>query len=469
MEEVARPCPGCLQRDRIIAELVQRVADLERRLDDQERAGKRQAAPFAKGPPKKRPKKPGRKPGEQHGQHAHRPPPPPEAIDEVLDAALPEVCPHCGGTLHEDDEVDEQFQTDLPTRPVRRKFRIHKGSCQSCGRRVRGRHRLQTSDATGAAQSQLGPNAQASIVYLNKRSGMSYGKIADYFQQANGIDLTASTATRIVLRTAAKLQSTYQEIQESLKRSEVIVPDETGWRNGGRLVWLHGWVGEQATGYVIDPHRSADALEKVIGLDYAGTLVHDGASTYDRFQEALHQGCVAHPLRRAHDLHERQRGRARRFPRQVIELFQEALGVRDAYRVGAFATAELPAAYEEYSDRLRRLTERRDGNTANDIFARHLNRYSHTWFVFLLDPKVPATNSLAEQALRTPIVNRKVFGGNRTAAGCQAQVITSSTIQTCQQQQRSAFGFIRDIVCGLAQSIFTALTGGSASQTFEPG
>src|ERR1019366_1547016 len=164
----------------------------------------------------------------------------------------------------------------------------------------------QTSDAVGAAQSQVGPNAQASIVYLNKRSGMSYGKIVDHLKEANGIDIKPSTATRIVLRTADKLQPVYQEIKESIKNSPFITPDETGWRKGGRLVWLHAWVGDQATCYVIDPRRSADALEKVIGLDYSGTLIRDGASSYDRFEDAIHQLCVAHPLRRAHIAVERQ-------------------------------------------------------------------------------------------------------------------------------------------------------------------
>jgi transposase len=75
-----------------------------------------------------------------------------------------------------------------------------------------------------------------------------------------------------------------------------------------------------------------------------------------------------------------------------------------------------------------------------------------------LEPGLPATNYLAELALRTPIVNRKVFGGNRTEAGCHAQVITSSTIQTCRQQKRSAFRFLRDAVCGLVKSIFNAVS-----------
>jgi transposase len=449
-----KPCPGCLERDRIIDALQRRVAELQKRLDEVERTGKRQAAPFSKDAPPSQPKKPGRKAGKKYGQHARRPPPPPEDIAETFEAPLPDACPDCGGQIAEDDDVDEQFQTDIPTQPVRRKFRIHKGQCQSCGRRVRGRHPLQTSDATGAAQSQIGPNAQASIVYLNKRSGMSYGKIADYLHEANGIHINPSTATRVVLRAADKLQPTYEDIRQSIKNSTVITPDETGWRQGGRPVWLHAWVGDQATCYVIDPHRSADALEKVIGLDYSGTLVHDGAASYDRFEEALHQGCVAHPLRRAHNLEQVQRGRARSLPRQVIDLFQEALALRDAYREAKVAPADRPAAYEQYCDRLRRLTQRPRTNAANDTFARHLYNYSHAWFLFLLDPEVPATNHQAEQALRTPIVNRKVFGGNRTDAGCRAQEITSSTIQTCKQQKQSAFAFLRNAACGLLQSIF---------------
>jgi transposase len=458
MDESARPCPGCNERDRAIDDLKKRVAELEKRLDESARAGKRQAAPFAKGSPQEQPKRPGRKAGAKHGTHGHRPPPPADQIDEVLEAPLPDACPHCGGEIAEDDDVDEQFQADIPVTPRRRKFRIHKGCCKRCQRRVRGRHPLQTSDATGAAASQIGPNAQAGIVYLNKRSGMSYGKIADYFKESSGLELKPSTCTRIVLRAADKLQPVYEEIQDSIKNSHAITPDETGWRLGGRPVWLHAWVGDRATCYAIDPHRSADALEKVIGIDYSGTLIHDGASSYERFRRALHQQCVAHPLRRAHDLENDQNGSAREFPRKVIDLLQGALDIRDAFHDGELSCADLDGAYTNHIARLQRLTQGRDGGEVNDVFARHLRRHAADWFLFLLDPDQPATNYLAEQALRTPIVNRKVFGGNRTEAGCQAQAIASSTIQTCRQQKRSAFAFLREAMCNLAQSIFTAVT-----------
>lgn len=52
----AGTCAGCAARDRRIAELEGRVAALEAKLGEAARAGKRQAAPFSKGPPKADPK-----------------------------------------------------------------------------------------------------------------------------------------------------------------------------------------------------------------------------------------------------------------------------------------------------------------------------------------------------------------------------------------------------------------------------
>jgi TolA-binding protein len=84
-----------LRRDN---ERLQRDLEQARAQRDQaQRQAKRQAAPFAKGPAKSQPKRPGRKAGPGHGRHGHRLPPLPEQIDQVLEAPLPEACPHCGG------------------------------------------------------------------------------------------------------------------------------------------------------------------------------------------------------------------------------------------------------------------------------------------------------------------------------------------------------------------------------------
>src|SRR5881394_2530968 len=130
MDEPA--CPGCRELLRRVAELEARVAELTRKLDDALRAGKRQAAPFRKGSPKPDPKAPGRKSGDAHGTHGHRPPPL-EPSAECHEARLPDACPHCRGRLVETGTA-EQFQTEIPRTPLVRKFHVHIGRCDSCGK-----------------------------------------------------------------------------------------------------------------------------------------------------------------------------------------------------------------------------------------------------------------------------------------------------------------------------------------------
>jgi transposase len=443
------------ERDRLIDQLHQSLRDLQQRLDAAQRSAKRQAAPFSKGSPKDNPQKPGRKRGAKHGKHGHRPPPPPP-VDETLEAALPEQCPACGGPLVE-THLDEQFQTEIPRRPIYRKFTIHCGTCAQCGQRCRGRHPLQTSDATGAAQSQLGPDAQAAIVYLNKHAGLSHGKIADAFDKFFAIDVTRGACAQIVLRAGRRLQPVYEQIQQRLPAATHLTPDETGWRVGGHPAWLHGWVGDDGTTcYVIDPRRSGDVLAEVIGWDWSGTMTHDGCPSYDRFQEATHQQCVDHVLRRARKLAEVQTGAARVFPHQVIDLFQGALAVRDQFLEKQIDQASMETGHERYVQELLDLTERPRINEANETLAKHLYGHGEQWFMFLLDATIPATNHRAEQALKGPIVNRKVWGGNRTEAGAEAQVVTSSVLQTCKNKAIDAFAFISNAFCGVLGNLFAS-------------
>jgi len=437
-----------------VAQLQQTVAELLKRIEELERSAKRQAAPFSKGEPKKNPKKPGRKSDEAHGKHGHREPPPAAQVDETLDAPLPEQCPGCGGDVVE-DHLDQQFQTEIPRQPIIRKFTIHCGHCQKCGKHLRGTHPLQTSNATGAAQSQLGGDAQAAIVDLNKRAGMSHGKIADTFKSVFGITLTRGACAQVVLRAGRRLQPVYEQIKERIKNAQHLTPDETGWRIGGHPAWLHGWVaGDGTTCYAIDPQRSADVLEKLIGIDWSGSMTHDGFSSYERFENVAHQQCVDHALRRARGLLDKHTGAAKIFPRQVIDLLTGSLQLRDRFAEAKANDDRRGRAYEDYVQRLRDLTERPRLNVPNERFAKHLYNHAPSWFLFLVDPTIPATNHRAEQALKTPIVNRKVWGGNRTTAGGEAQVIVGSVLQTCKKKTINAFAYFGNAFRGILGKLF---------------
>jgi transposase len=416
-------------------------ARLTSQLEQAQRAGKRQAAPFRKGPPKPNPKTPGRKAGPAHGRHGHRPPPAPDQIHETLEAALPDACPGCGGPLVE-TALSQQYQTEIPRQPLRRQFNVHIGHCQQCGQRVQGRHPLQTSDALGAAASQLGPDGQAAIALLNKQAGLSHGKISACLDSLFGIDLSRGASVQIVLRAGERLQPAYQEIVQATQAAEQLVVDETGWRLAGQPAWLHVWVSDRATCYAVDRQRSADALEEVIGLDWDGTLIHDGFASYDRFTSALHQQCLAHVLRRARDLLAEARAGAVRFPRQVIGLFTAAIHLHNEYRAGRVATAVWECARDLFEERLLALVNVERVVPAYATLSAHLDKHFASWFSFLTDARLPATNWAAEQAIRPAVVNRKVWGGNRTASGATAQGIVTSVLQTCKQQALSALDFI---------------------------
>src|SRR3954471_18215304 len=426
-------CPGCRELSKQVAELTARVAELTRKLDEAIRAGKRQAAPFRKGPPKTDPKPPGRKPGDAHGKHGHRPLPPPEQIAECHEADLPDACPHCRGRLVETGTAD-QFQTDIPRKPLIRKFRVHIGHCEACGKRTQGRHPFQTSNALGAAASQVGPDAQAAAAVLHTQMGLSHGKVASVFKTLFGITLTRGASAQIDLRAAARLEPDYQLILGDVRSSEQVAADETGWRVGGHPAWLHAWVGDRATAYAIDPQRSADVLERVIGRDWSGTLSHDGFASYDRFEAAIHQQCVAHVLRRARDLLASATRGAVRFPRQVIALFTEAVHWRNGAPRGVLTEDQREERREAFDARLLALVSRPRAVPEYVTLARHLWGHFEQWFAFVFDPRVEPANWKAEQAIRPAVVNRKVWGGNRTAVGARAQGVLMSVFETCRRQ-----------------------------------
>jgi transposase len=421
------------------------VRKLTALLEQAQRTGKRQAAPFSKGTPKPDPKTPGRKPGKDYGPKAHRPLPE-QKPDEIFDVLLPRECPDCGG-LAEEDHVEQQFQVEIPRQPIVRRFDIHVGRCRRCGRRLRPRHPLQTSEATGAAASQLGPDLQTVIALMKDRYGLSYGDIQGLLEEAFGISVSRGGAAQVVRRVAERHEPAYQAIAPIVRRSDVVYPDETGWRIGGWPQWLWVFVTPTAVFCVIRPSRGHDVPEAVLGADYNGRMGHDGWAPYDFFRKATHQQCLEHLLRRAHGLLERATRGAVHFPRKVAEFLGDALGLRDRRNEGAISPHGLAVARGRLEKRLDRLLGGNLSHPGNRKFQKHLVGHRDQILTFLYEPDLEATNWPAEQALRPLVVNRKVFGGNRTAAGGHAQEILGSVFATFAKRALDTVSVVSTIIC----------------------
>jgi transposase len=425
-----------------IPKLVARIEELEQKLAEALRSQRRQAAPFSKGPPKEHPQKRGRKPGPDYGTSAFRAIP--EKVDEIIPVKLPKTCV-CGGRIRY-DHTAPQFQVEIPRKPLTRRFDIDVGYCRYCGRRIQGRHPLQTSDALGAAGSQLGADAQAMTALLKNKAGVSYGDIRSIFEDFFGISLSMGGAAQTVLRVARKAQAAYRGIGEMIYRSRLLYPDETSWKVGGWLQWLWVFVGRTATYFVIRPSRGRDVLAQVLPRRWSGRTTHDGWCAYEFLQCALHQQCLGHLIRRAKELLETAAGGARRFPQAVLELLGRSLALRDRRDAGTLSRQGLAVATGRLEARLRRLLERLPRNPLNRIFARHLRAHQREIFPFLGSPGLEPTGCRADQAIRPAVANRKVFGGNRDPRGARAQEILSSVVATARQRRIPIFDYLSRIL-----------------------
>jgi transposase len=440
-----------VENERLTAELA-RIRGL---LEKARRAGKRQAAPFSKGPPKESPRRPGRKPGAAYGKRGHRRPP--DRVDEVIEAPLPLTCPGCGGHVCADG-VEHQFQTELPpVRPLAIRFDVAVGHCVDCMQRVQGRHARQTSDALGAAASQLGPNAVALAAQLNKAFGLSYGKIQRLYHDLFDIDVTRGGLSQAIARLGRAARPTYDAMRAWIRKAPVVSPDETGWKVAAHLQWLWVFATPTLTVYSIQAGRGFPEAASILGEDFAGTLARDGWGPYRSFGSATHQTCLDHLLRRIKQNLETARRGAARVPRAVQRILHAALDVRDRRDSDRITPHGLAVARGKLVARMDRLLRWKPTDDENRKLLKHLGKERDALFTFLRNPAVPATNHWAERGLRPAVVTRKIWGGNRTWVGAATQESLASVFRTADQHGIDAISLCVDMLCSPVPIVAIAL------------
>lgn len=417
---------------RQLADALEEIARLKKELAEAERAGKRQAAPFAKGAPKAHPKRPGRKAGHSR---AYRPLPTPTEIDATHDAPLPQACPHCGGGVVE-ERVAVQYQVEIPpVKPLTTQFNVHVGHCQACGQHVQGRHPQQNSDALGAANVVLGPRVLALAAEAKHDLGVPYGKIARFFQRAFGVLACRATFARADQRLAKAHLPVYGQLLLAVRRQGVVQVDETGWRVGGLGAWLWVFTNVALTVYVIAFSRGPDVPGAVLGSDFTGWLVADGLPVYTHLPYRQ-QKCLWHLRRNAQKVADapHARGDSARFSQQVLALLRSALHLAHRQQAGELTARGFASARTQLHHRCDQLLARRLSHPGNVRLANHLRLHRHELFPFLDHPDVPPTNARAEQEIRPAVVIRKTSACNRAETGAHVHEVLASLIRTCHKQ-----------------------------------
>ena len=181
-------------------------------------------------------------------------------------------------------------------------------------------------------------------------------------------------------------------------------------------------------------------------MDYAGRMTHDGWAPYDRFTQARHQQCITHLLRRAKEIIEQLQGKSSRFARRVKSFLLDALGLRDRRDEGSLGDHGYGMARGRLEKRLDRLLNMRPRGKLCRTFRNHLQKHRDQLLTFLYEENLEASNWPAEQAIRPAVVNRKVFGGNRTWSGAHALEILASLFATCRQNTLDALTLLSNLI-----------------------
>jgi transposase len=426
-------------KDERIAELEKQLAQalamiekLQKEVEELKRAGKRQAAPFARRKLVERPKKSGRKKGQ--GKFAHRATPTIKQITETKTAKL-HGCPKRGGKVCEIHKHD-QYETDIPVIEVKTThFITYSGYCHKCHKRVRSRHPDQTSQATGAAGVLVGPRAKALAVDLKHRLGVSYGKVSEVLQDAFGLQVSRSGWCQSDQKLSKTAHPIYEALLEMIRQSSVVHADETGWRIGTLAAWLWVFTNREATVYVIRANRSSDVVIDILGQEFKGILASDCFLAYDekRLNAWLKQKCLSHLLTDLKEMKESKSRRALQFARQMTIVLQEALALkRQKSSLDPFTFFLRARDLETRLDALI-APQRRMSDRDNARFAKRLRKHRPHLLRFLYVDELVATNNLAERMIRPAVITRKTNGCNRSKPGAAAHAILSSVLVTCRQ------------------------------------
>jgi transposase len=424
-----------LMREHALNQRLQKQLErLQVEVEELKRAGKRQAAPFARRKLVEHPKRAGRKAGQ--GKFSRREQPAPKRVDETKRARL-HGCPQCGSRLR-DIHKHEQFVSDIPKiiKPVITRYVTYSGYCGDCHQRVRSRHPEQTSQATGAAGVMVGPRAKALAADLKHRLGGSYGKVSETLNDAFGLQVCRSGWCQADQRLAETARPVYRDLIEVVRSSSVVHADETGWRIGILSAWLWVFANQEVTVYAIRDNRSSDVVVEILGKEFKGVLASDCFVAYDdkRLADWIKQKCLSHLLKDLKEMEESKTGRAVHFARDGTAVLRAALALKAEKAILDPATfAQRAQALETQLDVL--ISKRRKLKDRDNVrFTRRLRKHRPHLLRFLYVDGLDATNNLAERQLRPGVIIRKTNGCNRTRAGAVTHSVLASVLVTCRQQ-----------------------------------
>lgn len=450
-------CPGCRQRDEIIARLQERLATLEQRVHALEEQLRKNASnsslpPSANPPQAPKPvvKQPsGKKAG---GQPGHPPTLqrrlPPQRLQQVI-PFVPTTCRRCGHPLPhqagpDDPEPSWHQVAELPSLAAQvREYQGHARTCPAC--------RTVTHAAIPAdlCRHSFGPRLAATLAYLVGCHRVSRRGIEEISQAVFDVPISLGSICHLEEQMSQALAAAHAEAVDAVRVAEVKHADETSWRQAGKKRWL--WLAATANvaAFVIHTCRGLAGLRALLGETLVGLIVSDRWKVYEVLTDGRRQLCWAHLIRDFRALAER-RGTSRRIGEDLLALsavlFEYWPKVRDGTRSRPWFVQEvLSAIRPDVVSLLRRGLRCRCAATRGTC--RELLAWEPSLWTFAFVEGVEPTNNHAERLLRGAVLWRKGSFGSGSEGGCRFVERILTVVQTLRLQGRPVLTYLYEALC----------------------
>jgi len=442
MDVPAVTLESLLQR---IAELEQTVSALQaencllrERLEQQQRAGARQAAPFRRRDSKKVPEGEKKRPGRKAGHPgAHRPVP--AQVDEEIEQPL-DGCPKCGGAVSDCRPVEQFIEEIPPVRPRVVRLVTWEGLCPNCGE-VHSTHPLQTSRARHAAKVQLGPRALATATALNKHFGLSMRRTCQVLDKLFGLKFSPGGLSQATDRVADRLTEKYEALQEDIRGAPATFADETSWWVGKPGWWLWVFTTPNETFFHVDKSRSSAVAREILGNNYSGVLVSDCLSSYDPLDCRKHK-CIAHHLRAISEAKELPGHAESAYLQEWVVLLKVVIVLHRLAVDGEMEMMTLIERRTHLENWIDRLLDKSVEQPGEARIRNRLRKQRPHLIGCLYDLSAEPTNNRAERALRPAVIARKISCGNKTDRGRRTWQVLASLAATCVQRGEDVIDYI---------------------------
>lgn len=307
---------------------------------------------------------------------------------------------------------------------------LHKCQCPRCGKTVKAP--LPFEYRTG-----FGPRLCALIAQLSGIHALSREAVQDFCHSVLQIPISIGATQNVIDRSSQAIECVYEAIGTKVRSAAVNHVDETSWYNQFKPAWLWVMVNTTAAYFMVHTRRSKQAFLELIG-DWEGILISDNYRLYRNWIH-LRQTCLAHYLRRAKALAQRNDGAVSRFGERLLT----ELGLLCNWAHAPPNVGQWRAFYARF---IHLVFSHHDRQDDAGVFARLLIQEMDCLWLFLEQNGVEHTNNRAERAMRTGVLWRKRSKGTQSEKGNRWVERVLSLRETCRQRKLKPFPILVDAI-----------------------